>query len=394
MIGNNRNRKIYMDGAATMPTDPEVIESMLACLNNKELFANPSSVHASGRDAMHKIEKARDQISTLINANKEDLIFTSGATESNNLAIIGSAKFRANNGKHLITMTTEHKAVSGPFDYLEEEGFEVTRLRPGTDGLLDTKQLKKAIREDTQLVSIMHINNEIGAIQNIFEIASVCEDQGVLFHCDAAQSVGKISIDLKKLPIDLLSISAHKFYGPQGIGALFIKEAHKVKLLPITHGGEQEMWVRPGTLPLHQIIGFGVAAKLAMTRMREDLVLMEDLSNHFFEKIRNLPDIFLNGSDKSRYPGIVNIRAPGVNGESLLLLLEPLCVAQGSACNSKNSEPSHVLRELGLNDHEIQSSIRFSFTRDTTRDDVDFALEKYISAVNQLRKNYPSNINE
>ncbi len=240
----------------------------------------------------------------------------------------------------------------------------------------------------------MHINNEIGAIQNIFEIASVCEGQGVLFHCDAAQSVGKISIDLKKLPIDLLSISAHKFYGPQGIGALFIREAHKVKLLPITHGGEQEMWVRPGTLPLHQIIGFGIAAKLAMTRMREDLILMEDLSNHFFEKIRNLPDIFLNGSDKSRYPGIVNIRAPGVNGESLLLLLEPLCVAQGSACNSKNSEPSHVLRELGLNDHEIQSSIRFSFTRDTTRDDVDFALEKYISAVNQLRKNYPNNINE
>ena len=177
-----------MDGAATMPTDPEVIESMLACLNNKELFANPSSVHASGRDAMHKIEKARDQISTLINANKEDLIFTSGATESNNLAIIGSAKFRANHGKHLITMTTEHKAVSGPFDYLEEEGFEVTRLRPGTDGLLDTKQLKKAIREDTQLVSIMHINNEVGAIQNIFEIASVCEDQDVLFHCDAAAS--------------------------------------------------------------------------------------------------------------------------------------------------------------------------------------------------------------
>ena len=199
---------------------------------------------------MQKIEKARDRISTLINANKEDLIFTSGATESNNLAIIGSAKFRANHGKHLITMTTEYKAVSGPFDFLEEEGFEVTRLRPGTDGLLDTKQLKKAIREDTTLVSIMHINNEIGAIQNIFEIASVCEDQGVLFHCDAAQSVGKISIDLKKLPIDLLSISAHKFYGPQGIGALFIREAHKVKLLPITHGGEQEMWVRPGTLPV------------------------------------------------------------------------------------------------------------------------------------------------
>ena len=394
MNGSNKTSKIYMDGAATMPTDPDVIESMIACLNNKELLANPSSVHISGRDAMQKIEKARDQISKLINANKEDLIFTSGATESNNIAIIGSAKFRADHGQHLITMTTEHKAVSGPFDYLEKEGFEVTRLRPSSDGLLDIKKLKKAIREDTQLVSIMHINNEIGAIQNISEIASICNDQDVLFHCDAAQSVGKISLDLKELPIDLLSISAHKFYGPQGIGALFIREAHKVKLLPITHGGEQEMWVRPGTLPLHQIIGFGVAAKLAMTRMREDQLLMKDLSGYFFEKIRVLPDIFLNGPNKSRYPGIINIRAPRVNGESLLLLLEPLCVAQGSACNSKNSEPSLVLRELGLNDHEIQSSVRFSFTRNTTRDDVDFAVEKYISAVNQLRKNYPSNINE
>ena len=394
MIGNNRNRKIYMDGAATMPTDPEVIESMLACLNNKELFANPSSVHVSGRDAMQKIEKARDRISKLINANKEDLIFTSGATESNNLAIIGSAKFHADHGKHLITMTTEHKAVSGPFDYLEGEGFEVTRLRPSNSGLLDIKKLKKAIREDTKLVSVMHINNEIGVIQNISEIASICKDQDVLFHCDAAQSVGKISIDLKELPIDLLSISAHKLYGPQGIGALFIREAHKVKLLPITHGGEQEMWVRPGTLPLHQIIGFGVAAKLAMTKMREDQLLMKDLSDYFFKRIKDLPDVYLNGSNKSRYPGIINLRAPGVNGESLLLLLEPLCVAQGSACNSKNIEPSHVLREIGLNDHEIQSSVRFSFTRDTTRDDIDFALEKYISSVNRLRQNYPSNNNE
>ena len=394
MSGNNRFKKIYMDGAATMPTDPEVIESMFACLNDKESYANSSSVHVSGRDAMQKIEKARDQISKLINANKEDLIFTSGATESNNLAIIGSAKFCSDHGKHLITMTTEHKAVSGPFDYLEKEGFEVTRLRPDTDGLLDIKQLKKVIREDTQLISIMHINNEIGTIQNISEIASICRNQDILFHCDAAQSVGKISIDLKELPIDLLSISAHKLYGPQGIGALFIREAHKVKLLPITHGGEQEMWVRPGTLPLHQIIGFGVAAKLAMTRMRQDQILMQDLNNYFFEKIKFLSDIYLNGSNESRYPGIINLRAPGINGESLLLLLEPLCVAQGSACNSKNSEPSHVLRELGLNDHEIQSSIRFSFTRDTTRKDIDFALEKYISAVNQLRKNHPSNTNE
>jgi cysteine desulfurase len=343
---------------------------------------------------MQKVEKARDQISKLINANKEDLIFTSGATESNNIAIIGSAKFRADHGQHLITMTTEHKAVSGPFDYLEKEGFEVTRLQPDADGLLDIKKLKKAIREDTQLVSIMHVNNEIGVIQNISEIALICRNKNVLFHCDAAQSVGKISIDLRELPIDLLSISAHKFYGPQGIGALFVREANKVKMLPITHGGEQEMWVRPGTLPLHQIIGFGVAAKLAMSRMRDDQLLMQDLSNYFFEQIRDLPDIFLNGSNKSRYPGIINIRAPRVNGESLLLLLEPLCVAQGSACNSKNIEPSLVLREIGLNDHEIQSSVRFSFTRDTTLEDIDFALEKYIGAVNRLRENYPSNNNE
>ena len=376
---------IYLDGAASMPIDPIVLESIITCLEKKNKFGNPSSMNINGRRAMDRVDFARGQLSNLINADIDDLIWTSGATESNNIAIIGSARFRENSGRHLITMTTEHKAVSAPFDYLESEGFEVTRLSPDPNGLLDMSKLKQAIRKDTQLVSVMHVNNETGVTQNIAEIADICQENQITFHCDAAQSTGKIKIDLKYLPIDLLSISSHKIYGPQGIGALYLKNASKNKIIPLMYGGEQEKWLRPGTLPLHQIVGFGVAAELAASRMDDDFKLMTHLSNYFLDKIKAIPNIVLNGSNGARYPGIINLRAPGVNGESLLLMLEPICVAQGSACNSKNSQPSLVLRELGLNDHEIQSSVRFSFTRNTTEIEINEVIKKYMKAVNYLR---------
>ena len=376
---------IYLDGAASMPIDPIVLESIIACLEKKNNFGNPSSMNIMGRRAMSRVDVARGQLSSLLNADADDLIWTSGATESNNIAIIGSARYRVNSGRHLVTMTTEHKAVSAPFDYLESEGFEITRLSPESNGLLDMSELKQAIRNDTQLVSVMHVNNETGITQNIAEIADICQENQILFHCDAAQSVGKIKLDLKHLPIDLLSISSHKIYGPQGIGALYLKNASRNKIIPLMFGGEQEKWLRPGTLPLHQIIGFGVASELAASRMDDDFKLMKHLSSYFLDKIKAIPNIILNGSNSVRYPGIINLRAPGVNGESLLLMLEPACVAQGSACNSKNNQPSLVLRELGLNDHEIQSSIRFSFTRNTTESEIDEVIKKYMKAVSYLR---------
>jgi len=391
-MNSSKNNPVYLDGAATMPVDPEVIKVMISCLEDKKVFGNPSAMNPSGRNAMNKIDKARKQLGDLLGVDANDLIWTSGATESNNLAIIGAARYRAHIGRHLITMTTEHKAVLGAFDFLEKEGFEVTKLSPNSKGLLSLQELENAIRDDTQIISIMHVNNETGVIQDIDKISSLCRQYGVLFHCDAAQSVGKISLDLKDLSIDLLSVSAHKFYGPQGIGALYIKDINSSGLVPLFYGGDQEYWIRPGTLPMHQIVGFGLAAELAKSRLNKDYRLMQELHDYLWEGIMSIPGIIYNGSRKSKFPGILNVSAPGVNGESLLFMLESISVAQGSACNSRNNEPSFVLKELGLNDHQIQAAIRFSFTRYTTKKELDIVIQKHIGAVEFLRNIAPDDM--
>ncbi len=391
-MNSSNNNLVYLDAAATTPVDPEVIKVMISCMKDKKVFGNPSAMNPSGRNAMRKIDKARKQLGDLIGVNASDLIWTSGATESNNLAILGAARYRADIGRHLITMSTEHKAVLGAFDFLEKEGFEVTKLSPDSEGLLDLQDLENAIRDDTQIISIMHVNNETGVMQDIEKIGSLCRQYNVLFHCDAAQSVGKIPLDLNDLSVDLLSVSAHKFYGPQGIGALYIKDINSSGLVPLFYGGEQENWIRPGTLPLHQIVGFGLAAELAKSRLDKDYQLMCDLHDYLWEGVMDISGIIYNGSRKSKFPGILNVSAPKVNGESLLFMLDSISVAQGSACNSTNNEPSLVLRELGLNDHQIQAAIRFSFTRYTTKKELDIVIQKYLGAVKFLRKITPDDM--
>lgn len=383
---------VYLDSAATMPIDPQVKSAMMACLDHAEVIGNPSSSNSPGRKAMHDIEVARQQLAALLHTDAENVIWTSGATESNNLAIIGAARFRADLGRHVITMKTEHKAVLGAFDYLEKNGFQVTRLPPDANGLLNIDDLKEAIHDETQLVSIMHVNNETGVTQDITQIGSLCRELGVLFHTDAAQSVGKIPLYLDQLPIDLLSVSAHKFYGPQGIGALYIRKAAGCGVVPLHYGGEQEKWIRPGTLPVHQIVGFGLAAKLALERIEHDCLMMQLFHERLWDGLKDIPGIAINGSVESKYHGILNVSISGIDGESLILMLEPLCVANGSACNSKNNEPSFVLKALGRTDHQAQSAIRFSFNRNTTNEEIDIAIEKYNKAVRYLRKISPNEL--
>lgn len=378
-------KPVYLDHAATTPVDPEVIEAMTRCLTTSASYGNPSSIHVAGRRANEAIEDARAEIARLLNARPRDLVFTSGATESDNLAIIGAAKFRAHRGRHVITMTTEHKAVLGAVDALQREGFAVTRLAPDADGVLSLDTLSGALRDETQLVSIMHVNNETGVVQDITAIGTLCRERDVLFHTDAAQSAGKLPLDLARLPIDLLSLTAHKFHGPQGIGALYVADRPGCGVRPLMHGGAQERRLRPGTAPLAQIVGFGVAARRARERMAEDRAHLVALHDRLWRGLEDLPGIRRNGSTGAHFPGILNVSVDGIEGESLMLALEPLCVASGSACNSQSGEASFVLKALGLTDLEAQSAIRFSFGRDTTHEDIDIALERYRAAVAHLR---------
>lgn len=386
------NNPIYLDAAASTPINSRVSEIMIECLNSDEFIGNPSSANSLGQKAMQAVDVARQQLADLVGTDASNLIWTSGATESNNLAIIGAARFRSDNGRHLITMKTEHKAVSAPFDYLEKEGFKVTRLLPDETGLLNINDLRAAITSETQLVSIMHLNNETGVVQNIIEIGELCREFDVLFHTDAAQSVGKLPLNLDQLPVDFLSVSAHKMYGPQGIGALFVRKAVGCGIIPLFYGGEQEKWMRPGTLPVHQIVGFGLAAEIAISSMKDDIKLMHKLYQRMWSGIQNNIGIIINGSTESYYPGILNVSLPGIDGDSLMLMLEPICVARGSACNSKFHEASHVLKSLGLSDHLAQSAIRFSFNRNTQINEIDFAIEKYNKAVDFLRKITPDEL--
>lgn len=384
MLSNNAE-PVYLDYAATTPVDPQVAEAMSGYLTVDGTFANPSSIHVAGRQSAAAVETAREQLAGLLNVSSHELIWTSGATESVNLGIIGAARFRSDRGKHLITMPTEHKAVTDTFQALEREGFAVTYLMPDRDGLLALDELEAAVRDDTQLVSVMHVNNETGVIQDIRRIGECCRQRDILLHVDAAQSVGKLPTDLAVLPVDLLSLTAHKFYGPKGIGALYMADRPGCHVLPLFHGGGQERGLRPGTLPVHQIVGLGAAASLAQSRQVEDLVHLQGLEARLWSGIGNIPGILRNGSETESFPGILSVSIEGIEGESLMLALEPLCVGSGSACNSRNSESSAVLQALGRDDALAQSAIRFSFGRDTTNDEIDLAIGCYADAINHLR---------
>ena len=380
---------IYLDYAASTPVDPQVIEAMSRWLGANGSYANPSSTHAEGRRAVERIERSTAQLAELLNTSPDRLIWTSGATESDNLAIVGAARYREERGRHLISMRTEHKAVTDVFEELARRGFEVTWLEPGGDGVLDLAELDAAFRADTQLVSIMHVNNETGVIQDIAAIGEACRERNILFHVDAAQSVGKLPIDLSSMPVDLMSMTAHKVYGPKGIGALYIADRPGVHIDPQLFGGGQQRRLRPGTLPTPQIVGFGEAAAIAMTSMQADLEHLRELRDRLWTGIADVPGIILNGSLESGFPGILNVSVDDIEGESLLLALEPLCVATGSACNSKSREPSYVLRALGRSDALAQSAVRFSFGRPTTVAEIDVAIEKYRAGVTRLRELAP-----
>lgn len=381
---------IYLDYAATTPPAAAVIDAMQACLSDPAAFANPSSIHAAGRAAAAVEQRARKRLAAMLNADPDRLVWTSGATEANNLAIVGGARFRAHRGRHVVTMRTEHKAVIDPFCALEAEGFDVTWLTPGSDGRLELDELRAALRDDTQLVSVMHVNNETGVVQDIGSIGALCREHGILYHCDAAQSAGKLPLDLGALPVDLLSVSAHKMYGPPGIGALYIAGRDGCGVMPLLHGGGQQRRLRPGTVPTHLAAGFGAAAEIAGQRLQDDLAHVTALRELLWNGLGELPGLHLNGHDEHQYPGILNVSAEGVEGESLLLALEPLCVAGGSACNSTSGESSYVLRALGRSDRLAQAAIRFSFGRATTRADMEKARDAYADAVRRLRRLAPA----
>lgn len=381
---------IYLDYAASTPVDPAVIDAMGVAMAAPGNYANPSSTHSEGRRSNELIGAAAAQLAALVNASPERLIWTSGATESDNLAILGAAMYRQDRGRHLVSMRTEHKAVTDPFATLAKRGFDVTWIDPEPDGRVDLGELEAALRDDTQLVSVMHVNNETGIIQDIAGIGELCRERGILYHVDAAQSCGKLPIDLDALPVDLMSMTAHKCYGPKGIGALYIADRKGVHVDPLLFGGGQQRRLRPGTLPTQQIVGFGATAAIASSRLEQDLEHLRALRLRFWDGISDLPGLLLNGSLEHGFPGILNVSAEGVEGESLLLALEPLCVATGSACNSKSQEPSYVLRALGLSDELAQSAMRFSFGRPTTTAEVDTAIELYRGAVMRLRKLAPA----
>ncbi len=383
---------IYLDYAASTPVDASVAEAMTALMTVAGNYANPSSTHAAGRRSVEYIAHAAQPLAELLNTDADRLIWTSGATESDNLAILGGAYYRQERGQHLISMRTEHKAVTDPLNVLERQGFEVTWLDPESNGVLDIAKLEVAMRDDTQLVSIMHVNNETGVVQDVRKIGAICRERDVLLHVDAAQSVGKLPIDLGSWPVDLMSMTAHKVYGPKGIGALYIADRPGVHVDPLLFGGGQQRRLRPGTLPAQQIVAFGMVADLARLRMQDDLAHLTAMRDRFWSGISDLPGVSINGDFENGFPGILNVSIEDIEGESLLLALEPFCVATGSACNSKSQEPSYVLRSLGLSDELAQSAIRFSFGRPTRAEDVDFAIERYRSAIEMLRRIAPERV--
>ena len=376
----------YMDYSATTPVDKRVAEKMAKYLTLEGDFGNPASrSHYYGWQAEKAVDEARSQVADLVGADPREIVWTSGATESNNLAIKGIANFYQKRGKHIITLKTEHKAVLDTCRQLEREGFEITYLEPLSNGLLDISVFKDAIREDTILASIMHVNNEIGVIQDIQSIGDICRENKIFFHVDAAQSAGKISIDLASLPVDLMSFSAHKIYGPKGMGALYVSRKPRVRLEAQIHGGGHERGMRSGTLATHQIVGMGEAFAIAKAEMLEEGKKIKQLRHRLLEGFSDMEEVVINGDIEQRVPGNLNISFNYVEGESLMMAISDVAVSSGSACTSASLEPSYVLRALGLNDELAHSSIRFSIGRFTTENDVDDAIRLVREKVKKLR---------
>ena len=382
---------IYLDYAASTPLDPRVAAAMGECLHAGGAHGNPSSVnHAIGRRARALVEQARTQVAAAIGARPECVIWTSGATESNNLALFGAARYHAERGRHLVSAKSEHKAVLDPLKQLEREGFSVTYLKPDAHGLVHVDQVREALRADTQLVSLMHVNNEIGVIQDIAAVGQLCRERGVLLHVDAAQSAGKLPIDVSALQVDLLSLTAHKTYGPIGIGALYVRRVPPLGLRPLLYGGGQELGLRSGTLATHQIVGMGRALELAEMERTTDCKRIAELRERLWRGLQALPDIELNGHPEQRVAGVLNVCFNGVEGESLQFALRELAVSSGSACASATDEASYVLRALGRTEQQAQSSLRFSLGRFSTASEVDVAIAAVVREVTRLRCLAPS----
>ena len=385
-----KNKTIYFDYASTTPVDPRVADKMHECLLLDGNFGNPASrSHEFGWKADEAVEKARLQVANLVNADSREIVWTSGATESDNLAIKGAARFYKDRGNHIITSKIEHKAVLDPCRQLEREGFEITYLDPDEDGVISLENIKKHVKDSTILISIMHINNELGAVNDIEEIGKFTRENKIIFHVDAAQSTGKLPIDLSNLEVDLMSFSGHKTYGPKGIGALYVRRKPRVRLEALLHGGGHERGFRAGTLPTHQIVGMGEAFKIAAEEMESDNKKIKELSEIFWQEISDIEEIVLNGSFKNKVPNITNVSFAYIEGESLIMALKDVAVSSGSACTSASLEPSYVLRALGRPDELAHSSIRFSFGRFTTVDEVKMVAQTAKKVVKQLRELSP-----
>jgi cysteine desulfurase len=381
---------IYMDYSATTPVDERVAEKMCAYLTRQGQFGNPASrSHEFGWKAEAAVEEARAQVARLVNADPREIVWTSGATESDNLAIKGAAHFYRKQGGHIITLRTEHKAVLDSCRQLEREGYEVTYLEPEPSGLLDLAKLEAAMRNDTVLVSVMHVNNEIGVIQDIATIGELCRDRRIVFHVDAAQSAGKVPIDLEKLKVDLMSFSAHKIYGPKGIGALYVRRKPRVRLEAQMHGGGHERGLRSGTLPTHQIVGMGEAFRIAGEEMEEENRRIRMLRDRLWNGLSEMEEVYLNGDMDQRVPHNLNVSFNYVEGESLIMALKDMAVSSGSACTSSSLEPSYVLRALGRNDELAHSSIRFTIGRYTTQEEIDYIVARVMEKVTKLRELSP-----
>lgn len=386
------NNLIYLDYMATTPVDQRVINVMRKYLGKKNIFANPASTHLLGEQAKTMINVARQQVAEFINADSNEIIWTSGATESINLALKGTAQFYQHKGKHIVTCATEHKAVLDCCAFLESKGFSITYLKPSKNGLLTLEQIKRAFTSDTILLSLMHVNNEIGVIQDIEQIATLAKQYGVLFHVDAAQSAGKIPIDIKKMNVDLLSLSAHKIYGPKGIGALYVRRKPRVHLEALIHGGGQEFGLRSGTLPIHQIAAFAKACCLAKSEQAKELSKIKKFHTKCLNAFKQLGGVVVNGDLEQRVPHNLNISFEGVDGESLILALRRLAISTTSACTSASLESSHVLKALDVSPQLAKSSIRISFGRMTTEQEVNAAIKLIACEVKRLRKLAPTDI--
>ena len=381
---------IYLDYASTTPVDPIVASKMMEFLTPEGEFGNPASrSHRFGWKADEAVEEARSHVANLVNCDPREIVWTSGATEADNLAIKGVARFYKSKGNHIITSKIEHKAVLDPCRQLEREGFEVTYLDPDEKGIISASAVKDAIKDTTVLVSIMHVNNELGTVNDIANIGEITRKNGAFFHVDAAQSTGKVKIDLEKMPIDLMSFSAHKTYGPKGIGALYVRRKPRVRLEALIHGGGHERGMRSGTLATHQIVGMGEAFRIAKEDMEKDSLKISKIHEKFLEKVKEIDQVYINGDLKNKVPNILNVSFNFIEGESLIMGLKDIAVSSGSACTSASLEPSYVLRALGRKDELAHSSIRFSFGRFTSDDDVKNTLDILGNVVHRLRELSP-----